>query len=196
MAAMRIGLIVFLIGVLSGQAFADEAVANNDGPGGLTEAALSAAGVFEFESAVDNPTINAGMNDAWVSDDAPFQGFFFTVFEDISLFFLSWFTFDSVPPSSGSAVFGAIDQRWVTASGTFTGNMVTLSVELTTGGVFNSSDPMATQTQNYGTITIVFNNCNEAVLTYNFPGPGLSGMMTLTRVVDDNVELCDMLATP
>jgi len=135
--------------------------------------------------------INAGLNDAWVSDDAPFQGFFFTVFPDFGFFFISWFTFDSVVPvGPDSAVFGAFDQRWVTGGGFFLGDSVTINVELTTGGIFNDDDPAATQVPNYGTITIVFTNCNEAILTYNFPSLGLSGQMTLKRVLEDNVPLC------
>jgi hypothetical protein len=142
-------------------------------------------------------TINAGLNDAWVSADAPFQGFFFTVFPDISFFFLSWFTFDSVPPiGEDTAVFGADDQRWVTGGGFFSGNSVTINVELTSGGIFNGSVPPATQQAGYGTITIVFISCNEAILTYDFPSAGLSGQMTLTRVLTDNVALCQELAFP
>jgi plastocyanin len=138
--------------------------------------------------------INAGLNDAWVSADAPFQGFFFTVFPDLSLFFAAWFTFDSViPDESATAVFGAPDLRWVTASGFYSGDSVTLNVELTSGGIFNASDPEASQTPNYGTITIQFLNCNEALVTYNFPSLGLSGQMTLTRVLPDNVPLCEAL---
>ncbi len=138
--------------------------------------------------------INAGLNDAWVHEGAPLQGFFFTVFPDLGFFFLSWFTFDSVPPDqSVVAVFGAADQRWVTGLAAYSGDSVTISVELTSGGVFNSSDPLAVQEPDYGTITIVFINCNEALLTYNFPSLGLSGQMTLTRAVTDNVALCDAL---
>jgi hypothetical protein len=140
--------------------------------------------------------INAGLNDAWVTDVAPFQGLFFTVFEDIGAFFLSWFTFDSVPPQGATAVFGAADQRWVTGLGIYSGNSVTVSVELTSGGIFNGSVPEAVQTPGYGTITIVFNNCNEAIMTYNFPSEGLSGQVTLTRVLDDNVALCQAMSDP
>ncbi|MBT8062472.1 MAG: hypothetical protein HKO64_02015 [Xanthomonadales bacterium] len=139
-------------------------------------------------------TINAGMNDAWVSADAPFQGLFFTVFEDLGLLFLSWFTFDSQIQANNNATFGASDQRWVTGLGNYNGNTVIMSVELTSGGIFNGSDPLAGQTANYGTISIIFISCNEAVLSYNFPGPGLTGQMTLTRVVPDNVPLCEMLS--
>ncbi len=140
-------------------------------------------------------TINAGLNDAWVSEDAPFQGLFFTVFEDLGLFFLSWFTFDVVAPDPGTmATFGAADQRWVTGAGTYSGDTVTINVELTSGGIFNSSVPLATQAPGYGTITIIFVSCNEAIMTYNFPSVGLSGEMTLTRVLTDGVPLCEMLS--
>ena len=71
-----------------------------------------------------------------------------------------------------------------------------MEVELTSGGIFNASDPLATQSPGYGTITIVFINCNEALLTYNFPSLGLSGQMTLTRALTDNVALCLALADP
>ena len=142
-------------------------------------------------------SINAGLNDAWVSADAPFQGLFFTVFENLGLFFLSWFTFDAVAPDSGTtAEFGAADQRWVTGAGNYSGDTVTLNVELTSGGIFNAAEPAATQSPGYGTITIVFISCNEAILTYDFPSVGLSGQMTLTRVLPDNVPLCEALATP
>jgi plastocyanin len=154
-------------------------------------------GTIIVEEAAAAFNINAGLNDAWVSDDAPFQGLFFTVFEDISFFFLSWFTFDSVAPGSGAtATFRAADQRWVTGGGIFSGDSVTVNVELTSGGIFNASDPLATQEGNYGTITVQFISCNEAILTYNFPSVGLSGQMTLHRVVTDNVALCEMLAAP
>ena len=178
-------------------------------PGSLTPgdyfigAILSIADANSANNVNNDPTtieilqqfyINAGLNDAWVSAEAPFQGFFFTVFPDISFFFLSWFTFDSeVPVGEDTAVFGAFDQRWVTGGGIFSENLVSLNVELTSGGIFNGSDPSATQTPGYGTITIEFLSCNEALLTYNFPGLGLSGQMTLTRVVGDNIALCDVL---
>jgi len=140
-------------------------------------------------------TINAGLNDAWVSTDAALQGVFLTVFEDQGLLFLSWFTFDSVPPDeSDGAVFGAADQRWVSGVGSYSGNTVTMSVELTSGGIFNASEPHATQAPGYGTITIVFKSCTEAVLNYAFPSADLVGEMALTRAVPDNVALCEALS--
>lgn len=143
------------------------------------------------------PRINPGMNDAWVSEDAPFQGLFFTVFPDAEIFFVSWFTFDSeTPAGDDTATFGAFDQRWVTGSGHYTGNQVTAAMESTSGGIFGGSDPIATQGTGYGTVTVEFTSCTQALLSYEFPAAGLYGDMTLSRVLPDNVALCQVLATP
>lgn len=187
---------------LSGELMAIGA-SNADGVDGGIDAdqadnsVLSTGAVYVFSGlgGANGVTINQGMNDAWVSEQAPLQGLFFTVYEQLGVFFLSWFTFDSEEPMAAPvAVFGAEDQRWVTASGAFSGNTATLNAELTSGGRFNSNTPLAMQNAAYGTITIVFNSCNEAVLTYNFPGVGLSGQMTLTRVLPSNVPLCESLS--
>lgn len=162
----------------------------SSGSGGL----IRPNAVVVRPQATSNFVINAGLNDAWVSANAPFQGFFFTVFPDLGLFFLAWFTFDSeLPDGDTTATFGASDQRWVTGAGVYSGNNVTVNVELTSGGVFNAAEPQAEQTPGYGTISIEFNNCNEAVLTYDFPTSGLSGQTTLSRVAMDNVALCEAL---
>ena len=61
------------------------------------------------------------------------------------------------------------------------------------GEKLGNSNPLATQDSAYSTITIVFTNCSEAVLTYDFPSVGLSGEMTLTRVLPDNIAFCEVL---
>ena len=138
--------------------------------------------------------INAGLNDAWFNLATAGQGFFFVVFPDIELFFLSWFTYDvERPDESIEAILGEPGHRWVTAFGAWEGDTVTLDVELTSGGIFDSAEPMVEQESNYGTITIVFHDCNNATLTYDFPTLGLSGTIELTRVTDDNVALCEKL---
>ena len=105
--------------------------------------------------------INAGLNDAWVNANAALQGMFITVFPALKIMFVAWFTFDSEqPPDDVTAVFGAAGQRWVTGLGSFDGNRVELNAELTSGGIFNSSDPLATQEANYGSIIIDFSHCN------------------------------------
>lgn len=143
---------------------------------------------------LNNFQINAGLNDAWVNDSAPFQGMFITVFPDLGLVFVAWFTFDSAPPAGGTATFGGIGQRWVTGLGTIDGDRVSLNMELTTGGSFNAAEPEPVQDTGYGTMLIVFSGCNAATVSYSFPGPGLSGEFPIHRVVDSNVPLCETLA--
>lgn len=139
--------------------------------------------------------INAGIDDAWVSSGAPFQGMFFTFFPDLNVLFAAWFTFDSVIPTGESmATFGAIDQRWVTGLGAVNGNQANLNMELTTGGAFNFPTPVPVQDTNYGTLNLEFASCSEATVSYNFPANGLAGEFIMNRVVDDNVSLCEMLA--
>ena len=139
--------------------------------------------------------VNAGLNDAWYNQLTVGQGFFFNVFPELGLFFLAWFTYDTErPDETVEAILGEPGHRWVTATGTWEGDTVTLTGELTSGGIFDSEEPAVDQAPNYGTITIVFHDCNNATLTYNFPSLGLSGVIELTRVTNDNVELCETLA--
>ncbi|NNE05295.1 MAG: hypothetical protein HKN15_06190 [Xanthomonadales bacterium] len=141
--------------------------------------------------------INAGLNDAWVSDQAPLQGMFVTVFTNLGVVFVAWFTFDSmVPPDPDTATFGADDQRWVTGAGVIDGDKVVLTMELTSGGSFNASDPLPVQNGSYGTMTLTFSDCSAAVADYSFPSIGLSGQMNLHRVLDSNVPICEALADP
>jgi hypothetical protein len=143
---------------------------------------------------IDTFTINAGLNDAWVSADAAFQGMFITVFPVLKLMFAAWFTFDSVPPDgSAMAMFGSPDQRWVTALGYYDGNRAELKAELTTGGRFNASNPLPSQDTEYGTITMEFVNCEKGSVEFDFPSAGEEGSFNIQRVVDSNVALCEAL---
>jgi cyclophilin family peptidyl-prolyl cis-trans isomerase len=138
--------------------------------------------------------INSGLNDAWFNPDTAGQGFFFNVFPDQGLFFLSWFTFDTErPPEDVTAILGEPGHRWITAQGSFTGNVATLDATLTSGGVFDSAMPMV-ENDAYGTVTVTFEGCNAATVDYDFPDPGVSGSVPVQRVVPDNVALCEALA--
>jgi len=143
---------------------------------------------------INNFNINAGLNDAWVNVNAPFQGLFVTVFPAFKLVFVAWFTFDSgIPPADPAAVFGANDQRWVTGIGSFSGNRAELKMELTSGGIFNGSDPLAGQDTGYGTMTLVFLSCALGTVSYDFPSASLVGEFQINRVLPDNEALCTEL---
>lgn len=140
-------------------------------------------------------TLNEGLNDAWITQDAALQGMFVTVFPVLELVFVAWFTFDTAPPAGEDieAVFGASDQRWVTAVGSFSGNRAVLKAELTSGGRFNSSNPVPVQDTNYGEIILEFSNCSEGRVSFNFPTVGEAGEFAISRVLDSNERLCEEL---
>jgi hypothetical protein len=138
--------------------------------------------------------INAGLNDAWVNALAPYQGLFVTVYPDQGIVFVAWFTFDSeLLPPGATAAFGAPDQRWVTAVGPYSGNRAELNAELTTGGVFNASEPVPVQDTGFGSMVLEFSDCGNGTLTYDFPSLGLSGEFAIERVEPGNATLCEAL---
>jgi len=154
--------------------------------------------VVETESVRECPefNINAGLNDAWYNAATSGQGFFINVFPGLGLMFMAWFTYDSERPDEGlMANPGEPGHRWLTAFGEYAGNSAVLNVELTFGGEFNSVVPVPKQSPDYGTVSIKFCDCNNATLTYDLPSSELAGQIDITRVVDDNVALCEMLNT-
>lgn len=152
-------------------------------------------GTITVESDEPAFVINPGLNDAWFNAATAGQGFFFNIFPVQQLIFMSWFTFDTErPPEDIEAILGEPGHRWVTALGSWEGNVATLNAELTTGGLFDSEEPAVVQTPGYGTFTIEFHDCENATLMYNLPGPGVMGTIELTRVTPDNVALCQALA--
>ena len=139
--------------------------------------------------------INPGVNDAWFNPDTSGQGFFFNLFPDQGVFFMSWFTYDTErPPEDITAILGEPGHRWLTAAGSYTGgNQVVLDVTNTTGGIFDDPEPVQ-QNTGYGTITVTFENCNSATVEYDIPSVDVSGTIPIQRVVTDNVPLCESLA--
>jgi len=146
-------------------------------------------------TAVSDFQINSGLSDAWYDPTTDGQGFFLIVWEDIGRIFLSWFTFDTArPPQDVMAILGEPGHRWVTALGGYAGDTATLDVFLTSGGVFDASQPPAVTDQDpIGTITIVWTGCNAGTLTYDLPGLGLAGDIPIERIVLDNVATCEAL---
>ena len=140
--------------------------------------------------------INPGLNDAWYDQATAGQGIFFTVYADLGLISLAWFTYDTErPDDSVTAIIGEPGHRWVTALGPIDGNRSVMDATLTTGGRFDNPTPVENDTD-YGTITVEFPDCDTAELSYDFPGPGLSGNITLERVVKENIALCEALQEP
>ena len=150
---------------------------------------------------------NPGLNGSWANFDTLGQGFFIDVLPDIPLIFLAWFTwetdqaapaqFQSIQQSSGSklqAVVGDDNHRWMTAQGGFSGSTATLDVTLTTGGLFDNPQAVANSEQgSQGTIKIIFNDCSNGIVRYDFSAAGLSGEVPIRRLADDNAGICEAL---
>jgi len=137
--------------------------------------------------------INEGLNDAWYNPATGGQGFFITVFPDIELMFLSWFTFDTErPPGDVTANLGDPGARWMTAQGPYVGSRATLDVSLTTGGVFNNGIPKPINNPG-GTLVVGFENCNSGTVQFNIPSIGQQGAVPIERISLDQVPLCEQL---
>jgi len=144
-------------------------------------------------TAVSSFQINAGLNDAWYNQATDGQGFFVVVFPDLNKLFLSWFTYDvERPPQDVTAILGEPGHRWLTAIGDISGDMAVLDVDIASGGVFDSGQPAPTH-QPDGTIIIQFSDCMHGEVTYDITSIGLSGVIPIQRIVNDNVVLCDAL---
>jgi sugar lactone lactonase YvrE len=140
-------------------------------------------------------SINAGLNDAWFNPDTAGQGFFLTVFEDIQMMFLAWFTYDTErPPDDVEAILGEPGHRWITAFGPYDGDTAELDIEITSGGVFDSAVPAVSQ-QADGTVSVQFDGCNSGTVTYDIFSLALAGEVPIERIALDNVPVCEALLT-
>ena len=177
-------------------------------PSGLAPGKYFIGAVIEFDDAnTDNNTaraegaftfvgftINAGLNDAWVGGPSPGgQGFFIAVFPVIKMMFVAMFTFDTeLPDPSTMAIFGWAGHRWFTAFGPFEGDTAVMDIEITSGGIFDSPEPVPTQEVD-GTLTIEFTDCDSGTITYNIPSINQMNSYPIQRLALDLVALCEEL---
>ncbi len=138
--------------------------------------------------------MNAGLNDAWFDPATDGQGFFITVFPDLGLVLLAWFTYDTeLPPTDAQANLGDAGHRWLTAVGPIDGNKATMDVEIASGGLFDQPGNIERVTD--GTITLNFDNCESGTVTYDIPSINRQGTVLIKRVASDNIVLCESLST-
>ena len=142
--------------------------------------------------------VNPGLNDAWFDSTAPGQGLLLSVYPDARAVFAAWFIFDAdtAPREDTAVALGAPGQRWLTAQGGWSGNRVTLAIVNSTGGVFNRGEPSVTSDTDYGEMVLEVRDCSAIDMSYDLPDAGRSGAIRLTRVVGNNLALCEALAEP
>ena len=140
--------------------------------------------------------LNAGLNDAWYYKPTDGQGFFITVFPDLRLVSLAWFTYDTeLPPEGATANLGDPGHRWITAAGTYIDNQAVLEVVLVSGGLFDTpgevqrTDPPGSD----GTIILTFDSCNSGTVEYDIPSIDRQGIIPIERVANDNIVICEAL---
>ncbi|MCW8926165.1 MAG: cytochrome c family protein [Xanthomonadales bacterium] len=148
-------------------------------------------------SAAEVPLLemNPGLNDAWYYPVTDGQGFFITVFPDIQKVSLSWFTYDtSLPPEGAVANLGDPGHRWFNALGSYTGNSATMTIKITSGGIFDTTTEVSRIED--GTVLLTFTDCNSGTVEYNIPSIGQSGIVPIRRIVGDNIGWCESFITP
>ena len=148
-----------------------------------------------FYQAALNFQINAGLNDAWLNPATDGQGLLIAVFPVRKKMFVAWFTYDTErPPQDVTAQLGEPGHRWLTAQGSYDGNLADLTVYVTSGGVFDAAEPAASRDPaGDGSMQIEFAGCNEAMVTYEITSLARSGQFPIERIVLDNVPLCESL---
>ena len=144
-------------------------------------------------------SINAGLYDAWNDPMTDGQGFFITVFPDLGLVTLSWFTYDTeLPPMDATANLGDPGHRWFNAAGLIQegSNQVIMDIDFTSGGIFDTyteiehTDPPGSA----GTIILTFDSCNSATIEYDILSINQQGTVPIRRVADDNIVICEALS--
>ncbi|MGA9572931.1 MAG: peptidylprolyl isomerase [Lysobacterales bacterium] len=179
--------------------FAELPVINYDPTKFITEANLVMTDISaDADPQVSTFVMNPGLNDAWYNPVTTGQGFFITVFPDLGLVNLAWFTYDTQLPADESAAnLGSPGHRWLTALGPINGNTAVLNINIARGGLFDT----ATEIQNTdpegsdGTITLTFSDCSTGVVDYDIPSISQQGSVPIQRVANDNVALCETLST-
>jgi hypothetical protein len=143
-------------------------------------------------------SINPGLNDAWYYPLTSGQGFFITVFPDLGAVSLAWFTYDTeLPPLGATANLGDPGHRWLTAVGPIDGNQALMDIEMTSGGIFDTSS-VITRTDppgSDGTILLTFDSCSSGTIEYDIPSINQQGIVPIQRVANDNIVICEALGT-
>jgi len=115
------------------------------------------------------------------------------VFPQIEQIFLAWFTYDVERPGSDvTASFGEPGHRWLTAQGPYIGNRASLDVQVTSGGIFDSSLPAVTS-QPDGKIILEFSSCGRGTVKYDIHSIDWQNTVPIERIAPGNMPLCEAL---
>ena len=117
--------------------------------------------------------INHGVDGSWYNPASAGQGLFIETVPSKNLLWGGWYTFDQ----------SATRREWYTIWGDVSGASAQLTVYRSTNGAFNQ--PGAADLIEWGTASLRFLSCSQAVLDYEFTTDGLSGSIPLERLTPD-----------
>jgi hypothetical protein len=156
------------------------------------DTSVDSTAIFVFTEFI----MNTGLNDAWYNPLTDGQGFFITVFPDLGVVTLAWFTYDTeLPPLDATANLGDPGHRWMTAAGVINNDRADLNIEFTSGGIFDTpgtvqrTDPPGSD----GTLKLKFDNCSTGSIDYDITSIDAQGTVPIQRVATDNAALCNAL---
>lgn len=114
--------------------------------------------------------INFGIGGTWSNPANSSQGFLLEVVPSLSSLALGWFTWSSTPG----------DHFWLSGFGPIDGDTATVTLQRSSGGLFNSGTP--TTTEAVGTATFRFSSCSEGTVTFARTDTGESGTIPIQRL--------------
>lgn len=168
------------------------AILDIDDSNPTNDAGVDATAIFVFVQFV----MNTGLNDAWYNPATSGQGFFITIFPDLGLVSLAWFTYDTeLPPVDAIANLGDPGLRWLTALGAIENDQATMNIEFTSGGLFDAASTITRTSPagSDGTLLLKFNDCHTGSVEYDITAIDAQGTVPIQRVAADNVALCEAL---
>lgn len=175
-----------------GQSFQTLPVIDFIAANGILEENLVMTRLTEVQGPPKPFVMNPGLNDAWYDPVTDGQGFFVTVFPALGSVVIAWFTYDTeLPLEAATANLGDPGHRWMTVQGPYNGNTAEMTIDITSGGLFDTASTV-THTPG-GTVKLTFDDCNRGTVEYDIPSANQQGIIPIQRVAIDNVALCEAL---
>ncbi|MDX1626112.1 MAG: glycoside hydrolase family 16 protein [Wenzhouxiangellaceae bacterium] len=142
----------------------------------------------------------------WVVDDPEYagnaQGLTLDYMGFADLLFVAWFTYVdalAADPAQGIDAVGAHDNRWLTGQLTVDGSMAAGPLFASTGGRFDTPPLAGQETVEVGRMTIEFESCDRALVSYEIDDPALARsfpVVPLERRVNPDFECNSAMPAP
>jgi len=158
---------------------------------------LDARGEWFFILLSQKSIPNRALSGAWFNPETSGQGILMEIYEQSNFVFMAWFTYDTSQPDPGVPYqVGHSGHRWLTAQGNYEpgSKSFTIPVYLVSGGLFD--DPTAVNpAADEGTITVTFQDCKNATVSYQLTAANVSGNFSMIRILNDNASYCSSTET-